>query len=185
MNSLKYLFLIIALVLVSNCATYKPQYKNKKRAIPSMKSKEVAHAFYLLGDAGNSPIGTETTTLKRLKTALKSAKKEATLLFLGDNIYPSGMPKKGHPQRAFAEHQLHIQTALAKNFKGNTYFIPGNHDWYSNGLKGLKRQENYVSKILGKEAFLPKNGCPIEKINISKDIVLICLLYTSPSPRDS
>ncbi len=175
MNSLKYLFLIITVLLVSNCATYTPQYKNKKRAIPSINSKEVAHAFYLLGDGGNSPIGTETTTLKRLRTALKSAKKESTLLFLGDNIYPAGMPKKEHPQRAFAEHQLNIQTALAENFKGNTYFIPGNHDWYSNGLKGLKRQENYVSKILGKEAFLPKNGCPIDKITISKDIVLIII----------
>ena len=175
MNSLKYLFLIITVLLVSNCATYKPQYKNKKKAVYHRNSKEVAHAFYLLGDGGNSPIGTETTTLKRLRTALNTANKNSTLLFLGDNIYPAGMPKKGHPQRAFAEHQLNIQTALAENFKGNTYFIPGNHDWYANGLKGLKRQENYISKILGENSFLPKNGCPIEKISISKDIVLIII----------
>ena len=93
MNSPKYLFLII-MVLVSSCASYKPQYKNKTRAVHPKNSKEVAHAFYLLGDGGNSPIGTETTTLKRLRTALNTANQESTLLFLGDNIYPAGMPKK-------------------------------------------------------------------------------------------
>ena len=38
---------------------------------------------------------------------------------------------------------------IVKDFKGNTIFIPGNHDWYSNGLKGLKRQEKYVTKTYG------------------------------------
>ncbi len=73
-------------------------------------------------------------------------------------------------QREFAEHQLNIQTEAVKNFKGKTIFIPGNHDWYSNGLKGLKRQENYIEDIFGKNTFLPENGCPIEKVDITDDI---------------
>ena len=83
------------------------------------------------------------------------------------------MPNKKHEQRDFAEHQLNIQTESAKNFKGNTIFIPGNHDWYSDGLKGLKRQENYIEDILGKNTFLPENGCPIEKVDVSDNVVLI------------
>ena len=175
MNSPKYLSIIIIVLLLANCATYQPQYKNKNHALNTPTSKDVIHSFYLLGDGGNSPIGSETTTLKRLRTALNSASKNSTLLFLGDNIYPAGMPKKGHKQRAFAEHQLNIQTSIAKNFKGNTIFLPGNHDWYANGLKGLERQEKYIKNILGKDAFLPKKGCPIDKVNISKDIVLITI----------
>jgi hypothetical protein len=175
MNSPKYLSIIIIVLLLSNCATYKPQYKNNNPVFTAPSTKDVAHSFYLLGDGGNSPIGSETVTLKRLRTELVTASKNSTLLFLGDNIYPAGMPKKGHPQRAFAEHQLNIQTDIVKNFKGNTFFIPGNHDWYTDGLKGLERQEKYIKKILGKNSFSPKNGCPIEKKNISDDIVLITI----------
>lgn len=175
MNSPKYFSLIIFFLLLSNCATYQSQYKNTKENSTSFSTKEISHSFYLLGDGGNSPLGSETITLRKLKSQLKSASKNTTLLFLGDNIYPAGMPKKGHKQRAFAEHQLNIQTGVTKNFKGNTIFIPGNHDWYSNGLKGLERQEKYITKILGKGSFSPQKGCPIDKINISDDIVLITI----------
>jgi len=175
MNSPKYLSIIITVLLLTNCATYKPQYKNSTPILTTATTKDVAHSFYLLGDGGNSPIGSETITLKKLRTALTAASKNSTLLFLGDNIYPAGLPKKGHIQRDFAEHQLNIQTDIVKQFKGNTIFIPGNHDWYANGLKGLERQENYLKKILGKDSFLPKNGCPIDKVDISNDIVLITI----------
>ncbi|GGG91055.1 hypothetical protein GCM10011416_04490 [Polaribacter pacificus] len=161
---------------MSNCASYKAQYKEKELTFKETTNKsDIEHSFYLVGDGGNSPIGSETATLKLLKTKLAKASKNSTLLFLGDNIYPAGMPKEEKKSRAFAEHQLNIQTAVAKDFKGNTIFIPGNHDWYSNGLKGLKRQEDYIKNILGKNSFLPKNGCPIEKEKISENIVLILI----------
>ena len=175
MKYTKYFTVILCLLFLSNCATYKTQYKNKNQSFTLPTDKDVAHSFYLLGDGGNSPIGSETITLKRLKSELNNANSNSTLLFLGDNIYPAGMPKKGHKQRAFAEHQLNIQTDITKNFKGKTFFIPGNHDWYANGLKGLERQEKYITKILGKNSFLPKKGCPIDKVNISEDIVLITI----------
>jgi hypothetical protein len=175
MNSPKYFSIIICFLLLSNCATYHPQYKTANQTSTNFSIKDVAHSFYLLGDGGNSPIGSETSTLKRLRIALQSASKNSTLLFLGDNIYPAGMPKKNKKGRAFAEHQLNIQTNIVKDFKGNTIFIPGNHDWYSNGLKGLERQEKYIKTILGKGSFMPKNGCPIDKVDISDDIVLITI----------
>lgn len=171
----KYFTIIVCIIFFSNCATHKPQFANNKTTISNSSNKDVKHTFYLLGDGGNSPIGSETTTLKALRNQLKKASKKSTLLYLGDNIYPAGMPKKSHKERAFAEHQLNIQTDITKEFKGKTIFIPGNHDWYSNGLEGLERQENYITKILGKNSFLPKNGCPIDKVNIAEDIVLITI----------
>ena len=60
------------------------------------------------------------------------------------------MPKKSQENRGFAEHQLNSQTEVTKNFKGQTIFIPGNHDWYSDGLDGLSRQEKYIEKLIGK-----------------------------------
>ena len=170
-------FKIAALLLFSllnSCATYKAQYSMESYDSET-SNKEISHTFYLIGDAGNSPVGSKTEALKEFEKTLSKASKHSTALFLGDNIYPSGMPKKDHSDRAFAEHQLNVQTATVKNFAGKTIFIPGNHDWYSNGPKGLKRQENYIEDKLGKNTFLPENGCPIEKVDINDDIVLIII----------
>ena len=94
MNNPKYSSLIVFLLLLSNCATHKPQYKNEKGAYNVTYREDVKHSFYLLGDGGNSPLGSETITLKNLRTELQTASQNSTLLFLGDNIYPAGMPKK-------------------------------------------------------------------------------------------
>lgn len=164
---------LIIVFLLSACATYKPQLSSEVSSHGFPNEKEIEHSFYLIGDGGNSPIGTKTKALKVFKAQLEKATKNSTAIFLGDNIYPSGMPNKEHQQRNFAEHQLNVQTEAVKDFKGDAIFIPGNHDWYSNGLKGLKRQEDYIEDILGKNTFLPENGCPIEKVDISNNIVLI------------
>ena len=74
-----------------------------------------------------------------------------------------------------AKHRLETQIDVVKNFKGNRIFIPGNHDYYSNGIKGLKRQEKLIEKALGEGAFLPENGCPVTSVKISKDVALIII----------
>ncbi|MBJ6369760.1 metallophosphoesterase [Snuella sedimenti] len=174
MNALNSKIIFLIVVILNACATYNPQYKGViEKDSDIVSKKEIEHSFYLIGDAGNSPLGTESTALKIFKEALKRASKNSTAIFLGDNIYPKGMPKKGAEARAFAEYQLDVQTNAVKDFKGKAIFIPGNHDWYSDGLKGLKRQENFVEDKLGKNTFLPENGCPLEKINISDNCVLI------------
>jgi hypothetical protein len=169
-NQLAVIFILS--LLCSACATFKPQYKSDNSS-DTFPDKEIEHSFYLIGDAGNSPIDEASSALKAFKLELNKASGNSTAIFLGDNIYEKGLPKKNDENRAFAEHQLNVQTATVKDFKGNTIFIPGNHDWYSGGIEGLKRQEKYIEDILGKNTFLPENGCPIERINVSEDIVLI------------
>ncbi|WP_338732736.1 metallophosphoesterase [Mangrovimonas cancribranchiae] len=167
----RFLSLFLIAFLAISCATFKTQYKHIEEDY-SLSNKPIAHTFYLIGDAGNSPIGTSTKALQHFKQTLETANKNSTALFLGDNIYPKGMPKKGKKGRDFAEHQLHVQTQAAKDFKGRAIFIPGNHDWYS-GLNGLERQEDYIDDALGKNSFLPEHGCPLERETISDDIELI------------
>ena len=166
-------FLSIGL-LVHSCATYKPQLK-KKYVQSKPNDKEVAHTFYLIGDAGNSQLGGSTPALLAFEKELKKAKKNSTAIFLGDNIYEFGMPKKNKKNRKLAEHRIDAQINTVKDFKGKPIFIPGNHDWYNKGIKGLKRQEDYVEDKLGKNAFLPEKGCPIEHKSISDDIELIII----------
>jgi hypothetical protein len=166
------LFCTLGLLLFGSCATFNPQY-NSEQETTTQDNKQIEHSFYLIGDAGNAPLGESSLALQAFKTALDNASKNSTAIFLGDNIYEKGLPKKKDKNRALAEHQLIVQTRAVKNFKGQSIFIPGNHDWYSDGPEGLKRQEKYIEDILGKDSFLPENGCPIEKIHISNDIELI------------
>ncbi|MCB4807620.1 metallophosphoesterase [Tamlana sp. 62-3] len=168
----KRLSIALSLILLSACATYKTQY-NTDVISGSFNESDIVYSFYLIGDAGNSPIGSKSQAVQALEATLKEAPKASTVLFLGDNIYPKGMPDKDEKGREFAEHQLNVQTEIVKDFKGDAVFIPGNHDWYSNGLKGLKRQEKYIEDKLGKNTFLPEDGCPIEKVEISEDITLL------------
>ncbi|WP_396603024.1 metallophosphoesterase [Algibacter sp. R77976] len=164
--------LFVIIIFCNACATYKAQYNNVE-ANYHFPDKEIEHSFYLIGDGGNSPMGSTSEGISAFKSELNKAPKNSTAIFLGDNIYPKGLPKKSDKSRAFAEYQLEVQTKAVKDFKGGTIFIPGNHDWYSNGLKGLKRQEDYVEDALGKNTFLPENGCPIQKVDITDNIVMI------------
>ncbi|MDV7187347.1 metallophosphoesterase [Lutibacter sp. TH_r2] len=168
--------LLFLLLIVSSCATYKVNYNknevNWKQNIPEYNS-EIIHSFYLIGDAGYAKANMPLEHLTLLKNELEEASKNSTTLFLGDNLYPNGLVKKEHSNRELAEHRLDAQIDLVKNYKGQTIFIPGNHDYYSNGVKGLKREQDYIEKKLGKNTFQPENGCPLEKIEISDNVVLI------------
>jgi len=165
---------LLSSIFILSCATYKPQYKKNTNLHTFPTSKEIEHTFYLIGDAGNAALGKSSKALQAFKEELNNADKNTTALFLGDNIYPVGLVDKKEEGYQLAKHRLDIQIDAAKNFKGNPIFIAGNHDWYS-GLKGLKDQEKIVLKALGKKAFLPQAGCPIDKVHISDDIELILI----------
>lgn len=167
------LHLLSILLIVQACATFKPQYRSDAKQEPYPNDKKAVHTFFLLGDAGNGITPDTINHSNSLANALNSASKNSTLLFLGDNIYPAGMPKTGDKNRNNAEKKLQNQIDVASSFKGKTIFIPGNHDWYSDGNEGLKRQQEFVEKQLGKKSFLPKNGCAVETLTIGPDIVLI------------
>ncbi len=173
---LKYFSVLASLVLISACATYKPQYSNKNHKKAAFPDKEIDRTFYLIGDAGLSPSGGMSGALTAFNSHIeKRATKNDYVLFLGDNIYPAGLPAKGDKNRGEAENALNGQIKSVENFKGEILFIPGNHDWYSNGLEGLKRQEKYIEEALGKNTFQPENGCPLKSIDVGETIQLIVI----------
>ena len=97
-NQIKYPLIFVGILFINSCATYNLQISDKdyKSTIPN--DKEIVHSFYLIGDAGNSPRGTQTEALKDFKRELSQASKNSTAIFLGDNIHPNGLPKKGNEQ---------------------------------------------------------------------------------------
>ncbi|MEO8253136.1 MAG: metallophosphoesterase [Flavobacterium sp.] len=169
----------IVLLMVS-CATHHAQFgkNSKKNALLNDKdTTKIAHRFFLIGDAGNADEDKAQKILHSLQEKLKQSDKNATLLFLGDNIYPKGMPdeKKDKKNYDIAFEKLTDQLLISKGFKGKTIYIPGNHDWYS-GIDGLKRQEKIVTNYLNdKKAFLPAKSCPIEDTKINDQICLVTI----------
>lgn len=157
-----------------SCATYNVKKgKNLHEISQSEQKTENDFQIFLIGDAGNAEEIQAQHTLSFLKNKIDSADKNSMLIFLGDNIYPLGMPAENDKEYPLAKEKMENQLAITKNFKGKTLVIPGNHDWY-HGLEGLKAQEKFVKSYLNdKKAFLPKNSCPIDDINLTKDIKLI------------
>ncbi len=173
----KYYILLVASFIFTGCATYKTKYANPNSAKDISSEKEVSHTFYLIGDAGLSPSGKLNPALQILKDKLAKADPNSTAIFLGDNIYPVGLPsKKKDVEYTIAKHHLDAQLSTLEDFKGQPIFIPGNHDWYSNGLKGLERQQKYIEgQLKDKKVFFPEDGCPIQKIDVNEQIAIIAI----------
>jgi|TARA_R110002020_G_scaffold191187_1_gene390912 hypothetical protein len=170
-------FYFICCALVIGCATYKPQYRELSETYSYPTDKTIERTFYLVGDAGKSPMGGMSDALTIFQKYIKDKDTEGDYaIFLGDNIYPDGLPPEGDPDRAHAAYMLDAQVQSVANFQGETFFIPGNHDWYSNGLEGLRREELYLKNLAdGKELLQPTNGCPLTSMDISENIQLIMI----------
>ena len=121
-----------------------------------------AQKVYLIGDAGDPK--TPDKNLELLSSKFASASKEDVLIFLGDNIYPRGLPSKEDPQRAAMEAKLIPQLEVMKSFPGKAFIIPGNHDWAQGKKEGwqnaLNMEEFITTYFEGENVFLPTGGCP-------------------------
>lgn len=170
-----YISFSILIFFFSACATYLPQERNQNVNEPSLESKPISKTIYLFGDGGYIENAESTDALEAFQVFTQNKNTSDRIsLFLGDNIYPKGLPKNEHPKRENAEYTLNKQHQAVIDQSEKIYFIPGNHDWYSSGLKGLERQEKFINK-LDKTHFLPKDGCPIESIEITEDLQLIII----------
>jgi hypothetical protein len=170
-----YAITIVMLFILASCSTYKAQYKEQAETV-FPQDNPVYRSFFLIGDAGHSPTGGKSKGLLALEQHL--AKELSTendyLIFLGDNIYPVGMPVKNTGFRPSAENSLNAQISVARGFKGATIFIPGNHDWYDDGLENVEREKKYIEEALNNtDVWGPKVGCPIKTIEVTQDIELL------------
>ncbi|SFC84116.1 Calcineurin-like phosphoesterase [Flexibacter flexilis DSM 6793] len=142
---------------------------------------QILHSVLLVGDAG--AVATDAPdpiiSLMRREMAMLPAPKQ-TIVFLGDNIYPRGMPPEGHRLRAAAEQIANTQISLLQHFKGNIFFLSGNHDWNKgkpNGGEYLLRQEQYYQERLRRlNIFKPHlNELGPEEIWLTDDILLLVI----------
>ncbi len=133
----------------------------------------VAYQLYFVGDAGET---TFDSTLEIISKHAKLYNAPSAAIFLGDNIYPKGLPDKHHKNRKASEQILLKEISLASQFD-HVYFIPGNHDWKKgqrSGVHSLMNQQKFIDSLKNpKIHFLPRDGCPgPEEIHLGNDLVL-------------
>ena len=134
--------------------------------------------IFLIGDAGEPK--NPDPNLSLLKEKFESATEDDVLVFLGDNLYPVGLPNPEDPKREEMISKLIPQADLMKSFKGESYMIPGNHDWGQGrnfGWKYAQNMEDFLSEYLVRDdAFIPLGGCPGPvEIELNATAVLIVL----------
>ncbi|SMO70012.1 BamA/TamA family outer membrane protein [Gracilimonas mengyeensis] len=158
--------ILLSLLLVS-CSTdrlFIDAEQNESRPETPPQDEEVIYQTFLIGDAGAPSLETQEPTLKLLQSFLEQAEEESAVIFLGDNLYPRGLPDSTHPRRSYYEQRLTEQLDIVDNYPGRVLFIPGNHDWNDGeevGLETLKRQERFVEAYLNRgNTFLPDSGFP-------------------------
>jgi hypothetical protein len=128
--------------------------------VPAVERIEVS--LYLIGDAG-APADSGEPVLQALRTDLLAHPGEKLVVFLGDNIYPKGMPEADAPDRAEAERHIIDQIQAVIDGGARAVFIPGNHDWQQGGTDGwwrVHRQVEFINGYAPEVEALPLNGCP-------------------------
>jgi hypothetical protein len=127
-----------------------------------MTEHKLVYEVLLIGDSGNVKRKQPDEILSLLENHLPNSP-ASLVMFLGDNIYPHGLPEKGDVLREDAELVLKAHHNTVKNFAGKVAFISGNHDWNkgkSDGLAYVLRQEEYLNNLFKQKVFFPENGCP-------------------------
>lgn len=171
---------VVTSLVLTACATFNEPHFSEQEKDPNdlyPEGKEISKTFILVGDGGIVDMGEMSDGITALKNYVDQREQKGDVtIFLGDNIYPDGMPPAHSENRAVSEHRLMVQREGALGNKGKVIYIPGNHDWYNGRLEGLNRQEEFLkSQVDDDDIFLPSEGCPLVSKEINDKIQLIVI----------
>lgn len=150
----------LLVLLLAGCGT---RYLPAVAPVPSAAAAEIETTLYLVGDAG-APAARGEPVLQALGLLLDADPARSRVLFLGDNIYPRGLPDSASREFAEAARRLEAQVATARSRGVPAWFVPGNHDWDRFGPDGwnaIRRQTTRLAESGGGLVrMLPADGCP-------------------------
>lgn len=188
------------MLLFHACTSFKPFYDKTQldwQTANSPDTLKLKYSVFLIGDGGVPEKDRQEPVLKLLQSQVfhkdttkgntltdtgivNNSRPEDVVIFLGDNIYETGMPEQNASDRGEKERRINEQMNVVKNFKGRKIFVPGNHDWNESragGLAAINRQEQYIEQYLNSgDVLMPSNGCggPVE-LQLKDDLVVIAL----------
>lgn len=145
----------------------KPSYRLadvgwKQTTLPPEQEK--IYSLATIGDIGALNTDGTDPVLKIFEDWQQKNQMNSTAIFLGDNLYPVGLPEKESSHFETAKARLDFLLDKLKKHATKGIFLSGNHDWdkgRKRGYQQMLRQEAYVINALQDESsFLPRNGCP-------------------------
>jgi calcineurin-like phosphoesterase family protein len=123
------------------------------------QSQSIDATVLLIGDAGLPRLEGTEPVLEALRVEASRDAERTVVVFLGDNIYPDGMPPEADSGRPRAEAILRRQAEAVGAARG--IFIPGNHDYHAGRRDSLRRQAEALARLGNPRiTFLPRGGCP-------------------------
>lgn len=152
-------------------------------------SAHVRYTIFLIGDVGAPALDSVgEPSLNFMRRQMLAAGSKSTTIFLGDNIYEYGMPDTRAYDRKTAEKRITAQLNTMRNYAGEKYMIPGNHDW-KQGLNGsveqVNREQQFVEDFMTRDSaafaytgdfFIPRDACPGPfEVRLQDDIVMIAI----------
>jgi hypothetical protein len=168
---------VIALTILACTPALKPATLSPA-PVPPMDSIELA--LFLIGDAGSKAYDAEPVLAELARQADSFRTIKRFVVFLGDNVYPRGVPAVGHPTREDAERKVAAQVYAIRKGAAQGFLVPGNHDWDRQGRDGwnaIRRQDSLVRELGGDQVrLLPHGGCPgPEVVDVGTHVRLIAL----------
>lgn len=169
------------LLLLAACQPAKiPLYRGEAFQLDTLANPPQVPALftaYLVGDAGDQKGAQEVLAL--LKEQLKVAPPQRSAVFyLGDNIYPAGLPDSTNDGYGKALATLRQQAAAVEDFAGPVWWLPGNHDWgQPSGDARLHHQAAWVESLeQANRQWTPPLSHPFWALHImGNEVVLITL----------
>lgn len=172
---------LLSLVLAASATACTPALQPAVlRPAPVAPKDSIELSLFLIGDAGSKAYDGEPVLheLSRQSDSLRPVKQ--FVVFLGDNVYPRGVPPAGSPTRDDAERKIAAQVLAIRKGAAQGILVPGNHDWARQGRDGwnaIRRQDSLVSEFGGGDVrLLPRGGCPgPEVVDLGTHVRLIAL----------
>ncbi len=135
----------------------------------------IKHRLILIGDAGEINPAQKKIISEAARFVIKD---KTTTLFLGDNVYPSGLGLPKSSDEKQTKEILQSQFVPLRKEGSSVYFLTGNHDWDKFGKNGLEKIKYFSSYINEQKDTLlkvvPQNGCPDPvAIQLTKNLVVI------------
>jgi len=166
---------LLGAALAGSCAGRRPL---PGPPVPAAAPDDIAWTLFLIGDAG-APTPRDPVLLTLIDSAAR-APERSTIVFLGDNIYPAGLPDSTDLLWPIAAARLDRQIEVMRRSRVRGFFIPGNHDWAQHGPDGFQaviRQAEFIrARSEGLAELLPPNGCPGPEIrDIGTELRLVFL----------
>lgn len=153
----------------------------------------IQQRLFLIGDGGELHNGKQVV-VDWLKKNVNWNDTRNSAIYLGDNIYPLGLPMEGEQGYAYYKRVIDSQIDLVRGKKSRAFFVMGNHDWMNGKQGGWQRALNQINYINGLEqeniVAQPTEGCPGPvPIEISDKVVLVMMdsqwflyLHDKPGP---